>query len=62
MKERLSFDTMGLSTQFKKRFVKDAFLDWKIWAFSFMCVQTLSLAYLSKIKLTCSGYRYIGQC
>jgi len=33
---RLKLDNEGLSHEYKTKFIKDAFLDWKIWAFALM--------------------------
>jgi len=33
---RLSLDNDGLSTQWNRKFIWDAFLDWKVWVFAFM--------------------------
>lgn len=36
LQERLRLDNDGCSHEFKYKFVKDAFLDWKIWVFAMM--------------------------
>jgi len=42
---RLSLDTNHLSTLFKKRFVYDGLLDWKIWVLSFIYIGALMPVY-----------------
>ncbi|KAJ9122150.1 hypothetical protein QFC24_004378 [Naganishia onofrii] len=43
MKARLALDNDGCSQAFKYKFVKDAFLDWKVWVGSLMPVYCFSL-------------------
>lgn len=33
---RLKLDNDGLSHEYNVKFIKDAFFDWKVWAFAFM--------------------------
>lgn len=42
---RLRLDSDGLSNGHDKRFVKDAFLDWKIWAFALIFLGALMPVY-----------------
>jgi hypothetical protein len=42
LQARLKLDSDGLSHEFKKKFIRDAFLDYKVWIFAFMYQVSMS--------------------
>ena len=57
VRARLHEDTDGLSTQFKKKFILQSALDWKVWVFAFMYIGSLMPVYcFSLFSPTCTCF------